>query len=244
MVKNFKPEQPEQSEKPDKCPEHSRLLWLPLLFVLTTPAYAADPWQNSNRRIFQFNDFFDSLLVRPIAVIYSTALPRPVRQGIGNFFSNIDDINVFVNDLLQFKLDDALTDSGRFLINSTIGLAGVMDVASSFGMYKNEEDFGQTLGFWNVPAGPYVVLPGLGPSSVRDAMGLVLDTLFNPIQYRDEYPLRTSLLLIEEIDARASVLALDELISGDKYLFLREAYLERRDYLVADGIVENEFGAF
>jgi len=233
-----------KSFKSDLYSNLSRLTWLLLLITLTSPANAADPWQNTNRRIFQFNDFFDTLLVRPIAVIYSTALPRPVRQGIGNFFSNIDDINVFVNDLLQLKFDDALTDSGRFLVNSTIGLAGVMDVASSFGMNKNEEDFGQTLGFWNVPAGPYVMLPALGPSSVRDALGLVLDTLFNPIQYRDEYPLRTSLMLIEEIDARASVLALDELISGDKYLFLREAYLQRRDYLVADGMVEDEFGGF
>lgn len=222
----------------------NRALWLLCLALSATPAFAADPWQTGNRRIFRFNDFFDTLLVRPVAVIYSTALPRPVRQGIGNFFSNIDDINVFVNDLLQLKFDDALTDSGRFLINTTLGIGGVMDVASLFGMVKNEEDFGQTLGFWQVPAGPYLVLPALGPSTARDAVGLVLDTLFNPIQYREELPLRTGMLILEEIDARASVLALDELISGDKYLFMREAYLQRRDYLVADGMVLDEFGDF
>jgi phospholipid-binding lipoprotein MlaA len=221
-----------------------RLTCLLLAVSLSLPVWAADPWQNTNRRLFKFNDFFDTLLVRPVAVIYSTGVPRPIRQGIGNFFSNIDDINVFVNDLLQFKFADALTDSGRFLINTTVGLGGVMDVDSSFGMNKNEEDFGQTLGYWRVPPGPYVVLPGIGPSSVRDSFGLVLDTLFNPIQYHEDYPLRSTLLLVEEIDARASVLILDELISGDKYLFMREAYLQRREYLVADGVLEDEFGDF
>ena len=215
-----------------------------LLCCFASPSLADDPWQNTNRKLFKFNDFFDSVLVRPVAVVYSNVLPRPIRQGIGNFFSNIDDINVFVNDLLQFKFDDAMTDSGRFLINSTIGLVGVMDVASSFGMSKNEEDFGQTLGFWRVPAGPYVVIPGIGPSTVRDSIGLVVDTIFNPLQYQEQYTITTTFWVVKEIDSRASVLALDELIAGDKYLFMREAYLQRREYLVADGMVEDEFGGF
>ena len=208
------------------------------------PVWAADPWETTNRRIFRFNDFFDTVLVRPVAVVYSNGLPRVVRQGIGNFFSNIDDINVFVNDLLQLKFDDALTDSGRFLLNTTVGIAGIMDVASGLGLEKNEEDFGQTLGRWNIPPGPYVMLPALGPSSLRDALGLILDTAFNPLQYHEDYSLRTALIIVEEVDGRASVLALDELISGDRYLFLREAYLQRREYLVADGVIEDEFGSF
>lgn len=222
----------------------AKLLGVLVLCCASGPVMAEDPWQKTNRRLFRFNDFFDTILVRPVAVIYSNGIPRPIRQGIGNFFSNIDDINVFVNDLLQLKLNDAITDSGRFLINTTVGLVGVMDVASSFGLNKNEEDFGQTLGFWHVPAGPYVVLPGIGPSSVRDSFGLVLDTLFNPVQYQEYYTVRTGFFVLQEIDSRASVLALDELISGDKYLFMRDAYLQRREFLVADGMLEDEFGSF
>jgi len=218
-----------------------------LLFTLpvnVAVAQAADPWQNTNRRLFEFNDFSDTLLVRPVAATYSTLLPRPARQGIGNFFSNIDDINVAVNDVLQFKFDAAFSDTGRFLINSTIGLLGTIDIATSWGLEKNEEDFGQTFGHWGIPSGPYLVVPAMGPSSVRDIFGLVLDTAFNPFQYKDWYYSRTALYLVGEIDARASLLALEELISGDKYIFLREAYLQRREYLVADGEVGNAFGDF
>ncbi len=218
-----------------------------LLFLLTSNTVngqAADPWENSNRKLHGFNDYFDTLLIRPIAATYSTLLPRFVRQGIGNFFSNIDDINVTVNDVLQFKFYAAASDSGRFLINSTIGLVGTIDVATSMGLGKNEEDFGQTFAQWGIPSGPYVVVPAIGPSTVRDVFGLVFDSVFNPFQYSDAYYSRTALFLVEEIDARASVLALDELIFGDRYIFLREAYLQRRDYLIADGEIENAFGDF
>ncbi len=207
-------------------------------------AQTSDPWINANQNVFQFNDFFDRILVRPIATTYTTVMPRFARQGVGNFFSNINDINVFVNDLLQLKFDDALSDSGRFVINSTIGIGGLLDVASDLGLQKNEEDFGQTLGAWGVQSGPYVVLPVFGSSNVRDAFGLVLDTLFNPIQYQDDQSLRWSLILLQEIDTRASYLSLDELVIGDRYLFFREAYIQRREYLVNDGVVEDEFGPF
>ncbi|GJM13061.1 MAG: hypothetical protein DHS20C12_14640 [Pseudohongiella sp.] len=207
-------------------------------------AQTNDPWQETNERIFGLNDYFDQLIVKPVASAYTLFVPRVARQGIGNFFSNIDDINVFVNDLLQLKLDAAANDSGRFLINSTLGIGGVLDIASGFGLQKNEEDFGQTLGSWGVGAGPYVMLPVFGASNVRDSFGLVLDTLFNPIQYHDDASLRTSLFLIRETDSRAGLLALDDLITGDRYLFVREAYVQRREYLVTDGQVEDEFGDF
>lgn len=210
----------------------------------TALAQTNDPWINANQNVFEFNDFFDRILVRPVAATYTTFAPRIARQGVGNFFSNINDINVFVNDLLQLKFDDALSDSGRFLINSTVGIGGLLDVASDLGLQKNEEDFGQTLGAWGVGSGPYVVLPVFGSSNVRDAFGLLLDTLFNPIQYQDEQSLRWSLILLQEIDTRASLLALDELVSGDRYLFFREAYIQRREFLVNDGVVEDEFGPF
>ncbi|PCJ17938.1 MAG: hypothetical protein COA96_17335 [SAR86 cluster bacterium] len=212
--------------------------------VSVSSAQTPDPWRNANERVFRLNDYFDSLIVKPVATTYTIFMPRFARQGIGNFFSNINDINVFVNDLLQFKFGDALRDSGRFALNSTVGVAGIFDVASGVGLRKNEEDFGQTFAKWGFGTGPYVMLPVFGASNVRDSFGLVLDTLFNPIQYHDEASLRLSLFLLEETDSRSGLLALDELISGDRYLFVREAYIQRREYLVKDGMVEDEFGAF
>lgn len=215
-----------------------------MLFGQAAVAQAADPWNSVNKRTFAFNDFFDQLIVRPVAVTYTTFVPRIARQGIGNFFGNIDDVNVLVNDLLQLKLDDALSDSGRLLINTTVGIGGIFDFASDFGLPKHEEDFGQTLGFWGVKSGPYLVLPLFGPSNVRDSFGLVLDTLINPIQYQDNSSARLVLFSVRETDSRASLLALDELIGGDKYLFMREAFMQRRDYLVNDGQIDDGFGGF
>lgn len=217
---------------------------LSLLFANGVTAQTPDPWQTTNERIFRFNDYFDQLLVKPVARTYTLFIPRVVRQGIGNFFSNIDDINVFANDLLQLKFDDALSDSGRFLINTTIGVGGVFDFATGFGLTKNEEDFGQTLGRWGVGSGPYVMLPVFGASNLRDSLGLVLDTLFNPIQYHDEESLKLTMFLLRETDSRSGLLALDDLISGNRYLFIREAYVQRRDFLVNDGRIDDEFGDF
>jgi len=213
-------------------------------YATNSQAQTQDSWRSANERVFAFNDYFDRILVRPVATTYTTFVPRIARQGIGNFFSNIDDINVFINDLLQLKFDAALSDSGRFLINSSVGLGGLFDIAYNFGLLKNEEDFGQTFGRWGVSGGNYVVLPVFGASNVRDAFGLVLDTLLNPIQYQDDVSLRLSLFLLEEVDNRASLIPLDELISGDKYLFFREAYVQRRLYLLNDGQIEDEFGEF
>ncbi|MDX1490042.1 MAG: VacJ family lipoprotein [Pseudohongiellaceae bacterium] len=205
-----------------------------------------DPWQNTNTKIFRFNQGLDTWVLKPVASTYNNVVPRVVRQGVGNFFSNIDDINVLANDLLQFKFRDAATDSGRLLVNTTIGIVGIVDVASSMGLQKNEEDFGQTFGAWGVESGPYVMLPFFGPSSVRDSFGLVLDTVFNPIQYHDEDSVRSALTVIKQLDSRASVLAMDDLITGDQYLFLREAYLQQREYLVSDGQAQqdDEFNDF
>ena len=230
--------------------KQSRRLLLCLTFGLVisaptpAPAQSEDPWRSANETVFVFNDCFDQLLVRPVASIYGIFIPRFARQGIGNIFSNVDDINVFVNALLQMKFDSALSDSGRFLVNSTVGVVGIFDVATSLGLLKNEEDFGQTLGWWGVAPGPYIMLPVFGASNLRDSFGLILDTLFNPIQYQSDASIRFSLFLLEETDSRSSVLALDELITGNRYLFVREAYNQRREYLVKDGVIEDEFGAF
>lgn len=225
-----------------------RLALVALLFAAPFPAGLAaqteDPWEDANRQAFAFNDFFDRLVVRPVASAYNLFVPRFIRQGVSNFFSNINDVNVLFNNLMQFKLDEALSDSGRILINSTIGLGGVLDVASDMGLRKNEEDFGQTLGAWGLDSGPYVVLPIFGASNLRDSFGLVLDTMFNPIQYRDDKELRYGLYMLQEVDTRSSLLSLEELVTGDRYLFFREAYVQRREYLVNDGQIEEEFGEF
>jgi len=220
------------------------LLVLSLLCVTSVHAQNSDPWQTTNERIFRFNDYFDQLLVKPVARTYTLFVPRIARQGVGNFFSNIDDINVFVNNLLQLKLQDAASDSGRFVINSTLGIAGIFDFATGFGLEKHEEDFGQTLGRWGVGSGPYVMLPVFGASNLRDSVGLAMDTLFNPIQYSEQEELKLSVFMLREIDSRAGLLALDDLITGDRYLFIREAYIQRREFLVSDGQVEDEFGDF
>ena len=211
------------------------------LSLISPSALADDPWETTNTKIFKFNKRLDDLVLRPIAHGYNAIVPRVVRQGVGNFFSNIDDINVLANDLLQLKFSAAATDTGRLLINTTIGVVGVVDVASSMGLNKNEEDFGQTFGHYGIGTGPYVMLPFFGPSSVRDSFGLVLDTVFNPIQYHDEASVRTLLVGMEQLDSRASVVVMEGLISGDEYLFLREAYLQQREYLVSDGQVQDDF---
>lgn len=232
-------------QTPKTIKQFAAFLLLLCVFVASdAAAQTDDPWRETNQRLFKLNDYFDQLIVRPVASTYTLFIPRVARQGIGNFFSNIDDINVFVNDLLQLKLDAAMNDSGRLLVNSTLGLGGILDIASGFGLYKNEEDFGQTLGRWGVGTGPYVMLPVFGASNVRDSFGLILDTLFNPIQYHEDESFRLTLFLVKETDSRSGLLALDELITGDRYLFVREAYVQRRDYLVADGQVEDEFGDF
>ncbi len=149
-------------------------------------AQTLDPWRVSNERIFNFNDFIDEIVVKPVARTYSLFVPRFGRQFIGNFFSNIDDINVFVNDLLQLKFDAAVSDCGRFLINSSIGLFGFFDVATGFELRKNEEDFGQTLAHWGVEDGPYLVLPLIGPSNLRDATGRFVDRYPHPLNWSEE----------------------------------------------------------
>jgi phospholipid-binding lipoprotein MlaA len=223
-------------------PKRFKTIATSLVLCIACPnASADDPWETTNARVFKFNKTLDTWILRPVAHSYNAVIPRVVRQGVGNFFSNIDDINVLANDVLQLKFGDAATDSGRLVINTTIGLVGIIDVASSIGLSKNEEDFGQTFGRWGVGTGPYVMLPFFGPSSVRDSFGLVLDTVFNPIQYHEDGSVRTLLLGMDQLDSRASVVGMEGLISGDEYLFLREAYLQQREYLVSDGQVKDDF---
>ena len=213
------------------------------VFASASFAQTSDPWENANRKIYRFNDYFDQRLVRPAATVYSNVVPPLLQAGVGNFFSNIDDIKVTLNDLLQLKLEEAASDSARVLINTTVGVVGLIDVATPMGLEKHEEDFGQTFGAWGFPPGPYLIIPAVGSSNVRDAIGWALGLAFNPFVYGDS-SVSVPMYGLERVDERSRLLAFDELVFGDEYIFVREAYAQRREFLVLDGQVEDEFGDF
>lgn len=197
-----------------------------------------DPLEGFNRAMFSFNETVDGLIVKPAAHVYNGVLPEPVNKGITNFFGNIGDVVVFANDLMQFKGEHAANDFGRILFNSTIGILGIFDVATHMGMKKRDEDFGQTLGHWGAGTGPYLVLPIFGPSSVRDGIGLVVDAYIDPINDIDDNSTRNAMIIVEAIDLRADLLSASKVFDEaalDRYLFIRDAYLQRRLNQVHDG---------
>ncbi len=202
-----------------------------------------DPLEPINRVIFEFNEIVDDNILEPVAKGYKYVTPDPVERGISNFFSNLGEINTIANDLLQLKFQQAGKDSLRFFLNSTIGVLGLFDVATPLGLSKNKEDFGQTLGFWGIPNGPYLVLPFLGPSSFRDAPGTFVDYELSPIEqlHHEE---RQALRLINIVETRAKLLRATKILdtaAKDKYIFIRESYLQKRESLVRDGENEEEF---
>jgi phospholipid-binding lipoprotein MlaA len=197
-----------------------------------------DPIEGFNRAMFAFNEGLDTVLIKPIAQGYDAVLPTPVRTGITNFFGNLADLFIGVNNLLQGKPDQAVSDLGRVAINSTIGILGLFDVATEAGLEKHEEDFGQTFGRWGMGDGAYVVLPVFGPRSVRDTAGLVLDMAVDPVANIDHVPSRNTLTALRLIDTRADLLPADKVIAEaalDKYSYVRDGYLQRRRNLVHDG---------
>ena len=196
-----------------------------------------DPWERFNRGVYKFNDTLDRAIVKPVTKGYVRVVPSPIRTGVTNFFANLQTPTVMINDALQGKFLAAGNDLGRFLLNSTVGLAGILDPATPAGLARNEEDFGQTLGHWGVHPGPFVELPILGPSDVRDTASRVVDTYTNPRQYIKNTYVSYGLYLPYLIEKRASLLPLDETLQNvyDPYAFIRDAYLQRRAYLVSDG---------
>ncbi len=201
-----------------------------------------DPWEGWNRKVQTFNDNLDEYAMKPVAKGYRWVMPGFADQGVTNFFSNIDDIGVAINDLLQGKFSQAGLDASRFLLNSTVGLAGFIDVADKVELKKHDEDFGQTLGVWGVPTGPYLVLPFFGPSSPRGVGGLMGDAAMNPISYVG-MGISTGLFALNAIDMRADYLNMEKIATEaaiDRYSFFRDAYLSRRRYLVSDGKVQEE----
>ncbi|KES25185.1 MULTISPECIES: VacJ family lipoprotein [Pseudomonas] len=214
---------------------------LVMLPFLAQAASEDDPWESVNRPIFVFNDTLDTYALKPLAQGYQKVTPNFVQDGIHNFFSNIGDVRNLANDLLQGKLEHAGVDTSRLLFNTTFGLAGFIDVATRMGLQRNDEDFGQTLGYWGVGSGPYVMLPLLGPSTLRDAPSKIPDAYTGMYPYIDDVSVRNSLRAVDVVDTRADLLRSEKLISGDKYTFIRNAYLQNREFKVKDGQVEDDF---
>ncbi len=203
-----------------------------------------DPWRGFNEKVHNFNEFFDRNLLKPVAKGYKKVTPEIVDKGITNFFSNLREPVNFVNDLLQAKPKEAVVDFGRFGVNSTFGILGFFDVATKLNWQKNNEDLGQTLGKWGVPSGPYVVLPFLGPSTVRDALAKVPEsfTNLNPVYWTDPH-IDTVIAanVINIIDSRADLLATEQMLFGDRYPAIRDFFLQIRQFDVMDGDVEDDF---
>ncbi len=201
-------------------------------------AAPGDPLEPVNRGIHSFNSTFDHYLFRPIAKGYDAVMPTPVKQGVSNVFQNMADVQSFVNSALQGKAAKAGDDLGRVIINTTLGLGGLFDHASAMGIERGNEDFGQTLGHWGIGPGPYLVLPFLGPSSLRDFGGRLLDSQIDPLGYVSPVKASNALQGLRVVDTRVSLFPFDQLLAQaalDRYTFTRSAYLQRRESLVLDG---------
>jgi len=196
----------------------------------------ADPLESFNRGVYQFNDAIDKAIAKPVAQGYNAVMPAPGKMMVSNFFSNLDDVIITANDLLQFKFAQAASDGARFLFNSTFCVFGLFDVAHR--LEKHNEDFGQTLGYWGVNSGPYLVLPILGPSTVRDGIGLYADSRPSRLRHVDHIRTRNQLYLTKAVNRRAQLLDQEKVLDTaalDRYEFIRDAYLLRRQSLVYDG---------
>ncbi len=197
-----------------------------------------DPIEGFNRAVFSFNETLDRALVKPVAKGYRAIMPSAIDKGITNFFSNLDDIGSALNNLLQFKLKRSASDVGRIVVNSTVGILGFIDVASNMNLDKYGEDFGQTLGYWGVGAGPYIMIPVLGPSGGRDLVGEVVDWHTDPVTYVNPVRVKNTLIVLRAIDKRADLLGASAVVEEaalDKYEFIRDAYIQKRENDVNDG---------
>ena len=203
-----------------------------------------DPFQNLNEKTHNLNQSLDKSIATPIAKVYRKVTPDFLEVGVTNFTDNIEDINIALNNLLQAKIKDGLSDILRFTINSTIGLAGFFDIASSMGFQKHSEDFGQTLAVWGVSDGPYIVLPILGPSSLRDTLARIPEAFMTPLLLIDHDRTGYELTAIDLLDKRARYLGLESIVVGDEYLFYRDAYFQSREFDINDGLIEDDFDDF
>ena len=220
-----------------------RLLTVFLALICSGVTMASeDRFETINRKVHGFNDFMDTKLMRPAAKAYKKVLPAPVRYSVRNFVGNLSDVGDIINNALQGKPKQALSDFGRVLVNSSIGIGGLFDPASRMGLVDHDEDFSQTLAVWGVPRGPFIVIPGLGPSDARGIFGRASNEGVDPLPYYHPVPHRNSLATVRLLSIRAKLLAVDGVVFGDKYIFYRDAYLQHREFLEKDGQVDDPFG--
>lgn len=197
-----------------------------------------DPYESFNRKVYKFNTALDRAVLKPLARGYDRLLPDVVQRRIGNFFRNLAEPTVAINNLLQGKVNDAFASTARFLANTTLGIGGLFDVATKAGVPRQQEDFGQTLAKWGAEPGPYLVLPFLGPRTVRDSFGLVADWYTDPVTYINDDSVRYGVRGLYFVDARWQLMDASRVLdqaTDDEYLFVREAYLQRRNNLIRDG---------
>jgi len=215
---------------------------------LALPVHAEDdtidPWQGFNRRVFAFNEFIDRYFAKPLARGYTALMPDPLEQGVNNIFTNIMIVPSVVNGVLQWNWSSVGYDSGRFLINSTLGICGLLDIAQYANLpAKDPEDFGQTLAVWGVHSGPYLVLPFYGPSTLRDGFAKPVDWVTDPASYIEDVATYNTVWGLKFVNARAQLLPLEKNLVGDKYTLIRDVYLQRRNYLIHNGEIEDDFGS-
>lgn len=204
----------------------------------TNASNPKDPYEGFNRAMFEVNEGIDAAIARPLAKGYDAAVPLPAKAAVGNFFGNVGDLFIGVNNGLQGKPGDGVSDIARLLINSTVGIFGLFDVASEIGFDKHDEDFGQTFARWGVGDGGFIFLPVLGPRTVRDTVGFAFDTYVDPLNQIERIPVRNSARVLRFVDVRASLLPSDKVVDEaalDKYSYVRDAYLQRRRSQIYDG---------
>ena len=200
-----------------------------------------DPFEELNRKTFEINENVDEKILKPVAKFYSNFPPK-IKNGVTNFFNNLEDVETSINQVLQGKPKKSINDISRFIINSTIGLAGFIDVASKIGLERHEEDFGQTLAVWGVGSGPYIMLPGLGPSTLRDTLSRPVSSFSSITFHMTDTDVNIALKTIDAIETRERLLDVESLLSGDKYSFVKDAYIQSINYEIKDGInVEDDF---
>ena len=214
-----------------------------LILLLSFPIFGEeinDPFEDLNRDIFIFNEKLDEKLLKPAALTYRKVTPQFARTGVTNFFNNLEEIDTTINQVLQGEIKYAFNDAGRFVINSTIGLFGLIDVASKMGLEKHEEDFGQTLGVWGFDSGPYIMIPFLGPSNPRDLLSRPISSFLSGTFAMEDNDVKITLVGIDALETRERLLDAETLIIGDKYIFVKDAYIQSREYEINNGSTEND----
>ena len=214
-----------------------------LILLLSFPIFGEeinDPFEDLNRDIFIFNEKLDEKLLKPAALTYRKVTPQFARTGVTNFFNNLEEIDTTINQVLQGEIKYAFNDAGRFVINSTIGLFGLIDLASKMGLEKHEEDFGQTLGVWGFDSGPYIMIPFLGPSNPRDLLSRPISSFLSGTFAMEDNDVKITLVGIDALETRERLLDAETLIIGDKYIFVKDAYIQSREYEINNGSTEDD----